>query len=295
MRVNMLEETIIEEVTKIVRVAETKIMEEMGIQYLADSLCYSEQQVRLVFKIAAGQTIGQYLKRRYLTQIYLTIGSDAYNKLKRTAAVMGCGRYKQKMEHFFGKEIDDDKLQRPLTTEQMRINLFDLENSPYVDRWLKEKICGKRQRVDISNDVTRLLLLDENNRMPYDYDHCYFRHKGRLFIIDSRLAVDMPYNNSLWIMGMEFCIYKTEQAENRYVFQIIKKFMENGTVKNMKKEDSGIQVQELSYFYAHKNKSFRIVNIIDGSDMVVEALTTLMIREEYIILESGKLFFLLDK
>ena len=73
-------------------------------------------------------------------------------------------------------------------------------------------------------------------------------------------------------MGMEFCIYKTEQAENRYVFQIIKKFMENGTVKNMKKEDSGIQVQELSYFYAHKNKSFRIVNIIDGSDMVGEAL-----------------------
>ena len=114
-----------------------------------------------MFKIAAGQTIGQYLKRRYLTQIYLTIGSDAYNKLKRTAAVMGCGRYKQKMEHFFGKEIDDDKLQRPLTTEQMRINLFDLENSPYVDRWLKEKICGKRQRVDIGNDVTRLLLLDE--------------------------------------------------------------------------------------------------------------------------------------
>ena len=94
MRVNMLEETIIEEVTKIV--AETKIMEEMSIQYLADSLCYSEQQVRLVFKIAAGQTIGQYLKRRYLTQIYLTIGSDAYNKLKRTAAVMGCRRYKKK-------------------------------------------------------------------------------------------------------------------------------------------------------------------------------------------------------
>ena len=52
---------------------------------------------------------------------------------------------------------------------------------------------------------------------------------------------------------------------------------------------------ELSYFYAHKNKSFRIVNIIDGSDMVGEALTTLMIKEEYIILESGKLFFLLDK
>lgn len=94
---------------------------------------------------------------------------------------------------------------------------------------------------------------------------------------------------------MEFCIYKTEQVENRYVFQIIKKFMENGTVKNMKKEDSGIQVQELSYFYAHKNKSFHIVNIIDGSDMVGEALTTLMIKEEYIILESGELFFLLDK
>ena len=91
MRVNMLEETIIEEVTKIIKVAETKIMKEMSIQYLADSLCYSEQQVRLVFKIAAGQTIGQYLKRRYLTQIYLTIGSDAYNKLKRTAAVMGPG------------------------------------------------------------------------------------------------------------------------------------------------------------------------------------------------------------
>ena len=32
MRVNMLEETIIEEVTKIIKVAETKIMEEMSIQ-----------------------------------------------------------------------------------------------------------------------------------------------------------------------------------------------------------------------------------------------------------------------
>ena len=38
MRVNMLEETIIEEVTKIIKVAETKIMKEMSIQYFADSL-----------------------------------------------------------------------------------------------------------------------------------------------------------------------------------------------------------------------------------------------------------------
>lgn len=293
MRANMLEEGIVEEVANIVKAAEEKIMEGISIQYLADLLWYSEQQVRLVFKMAAGQTIGQYLKRRYLTQIYLTIGSDAYSKLKRTAAVMGCKRYKQKMEHFFGKRIEVDKLQRPLTTEQMRINLFDLDNSPYVDRWLKEKICGKRQRVDIGNDVTRLLLLNENNRMPYDYDHCYFKHKGRLFIVDSRMAVGIPYNYSLW--GMELCIYKTEQAENRHVFQIIKKFMENGTVNNMEERDCGLQVQELSYYYAHKNKTFHIVNIIEELGINRGALTTMMIKEKYIILESGKLFFLLGE
>lgn len=295
MRTDMLEETIIEEVTNIVKVAETKIMEKISIQYLADLLWYSEQQVRLVFKMAAGQAIGRYLKRRYLTHIYLTIGSDAYSKLKKTAAVMGCERYKQKMEHFFGKVIDEDKLQRPLTTEQMRLNLINLENSPYIDRWLKEKICGKRQRVDIGNDVTRLLLLDENNQMPYDYDHCYFKYKDRLFIIDSRLAVDIPYKNSLWIMGMELCIYKTEQAENRYVLPIIKKFIENGTVKNMKERDSGIQLQELSYFYARKNKSFHMVNIIEESGISSGELIKLMIKEKCILLESGKLFFLLGE
>lgn len=295
MRANMLEDAMIQEVENIVKVAEEKRMEEISIQCLADLLGYSEQQVRLVFKMAAGQTIGQYLKRRYLTQIYLTIGNDVYSKLKRTANVMGCRRYKQKMEHFFGKEIDMDKLQRPLTTEQMRTNLFDLKDSPYVDRWLKEKICGRRQRVDIGNDVTKLLLLDENDRMPYDYDYCYFKHKDRFFIIESQMTVDIPENNSIWILGMKFDICKPEQAENKYVFQVIKKFMEDGSVKNIGEKCCGFQIQTCSYYYAHRNKSLRIENIIDESGIDSGTLTTLMIKEKYIMLESGKLFFLLDE
>lgn len=295
MRTNMSGEEKIEKVANFVNVAEEKISEGISISFLADLLGYSVSQVSSLFEEVTGQTIGQYLKRRYFTQIYLAIGSDAYSKLKITADVKGCRRYKQRMEHIFGKEIDINKLQRPITTEQMRTHLFDVEYSPYVDKWLKTRICGRRQRVDIGNDVTKLLLLDENDRMPYDYDHCYFKHKDRFFIIESQMAVDIPENNSSWRLGLNIDICKTEQAEIKYVFQVMKKFMEAGTVKNMRGKCCGFQMQNSSYYYAHRNKSFRSVNIIDESGIDSGTLTTLMIKEKYIILESGKLFFLLDE
>lgn len=288
LRTNMSGEEKNEKVANFVNVAEEKIRDGISISFLADLLGYSAPHVSSLFEEVTGQTIGRYLKRRYFTQIYLAIGSDAYSKLKITADVKGCRRYKQRMEHFFGKEIDINKLQRPITIEQMRTHW-------YVDRWLKEKICGRRQRVDIGNDVTKLLLLDENNRMPYDYDHCYFKHKDRFFIIESHMTVDIPENNSIWILGMKFDICKPEQAENKYVFQVIKKFMEDGSVKNIGEKCCGFQMQNCSCYYAHRNKSLRIENIIDESGIDSGTLTTLMIKEKYIMLESGKLFFLLDE